>query len=517
MDIEESRTEINIEETITPEKTRNLYKFVSYKTVCLFICLLLTSLIASQTFNLRTESDQDAIDSNQVLIEEPVTQDLNRKNVQFIGDIREISQTNPKISEGTEEKTKQTEDEEEEDRSETNEILNRSRRIINPIETEPNSAVFIEINKDHFQGVGSCTGSILSSRIILTAAHCFVSRGQSVHTVPSENQLSHVESIAIYAGLSKTDMSNFIGSRSSHLHGNEQVINLSYSDIRRYGINQLIKVNDHWYHSLHDKKIYHLKHGDIALIVLPETEELELERLGIQPLGIYAPTWFTTPPTSQIKSSGGEWRIEGRKATAVGYGRTSIYDEQRKGLGKNYFIIKTKKQCTSHIRDIGWDSDDDLMNIQDVFCASGPRTPERSQVCSGDSGGPLYIDGKFIELRRKTELYEITEQVQLGVTIWVDSKCKANFNGFIEISKYLDWVEASIDSDLFDDIESRIKPTRKNVNLYTKYRKIIEDWRKENQMTDEIDGGMKNSIEDSYRFGTPGLADGEVTNFSDSF
>ena len=111
------------------------------------------------------------------------------------------------------------------------------------------------------------------------------------------------------------------------------------------------------------------------------------------------------------------------------------------------------------------------------------KLPEykRTQVCSGDSGGPIFMDVNLITIQEKTLLYQITKRAQVGVTVWVDTNCSDNFNGFIEIKPYLGWFRDSLDAKAFAEIEERIYPTRQQIELFDTYKKLILDWRKKDK------------------------------------
>ena len=82
--------------------------------------------------------------------------------------------------------------------------LSRQRRIINPlpIDYSPKSTVLIFIGGKR---IGRATGSILSDRIILTAAHSFTTSGVS-SSIP---QQKNVTSISVHIGVRERNLTNY--------------------------------------------------------------------------------------------------------------------------------------------------------------------------------------------------------------------------------------------------------------------------------------------------------------------
>lgn len=93
----------------------------------------------------------------------------------------------------------------------SDEIFSRKRRMINPraVEEYPASTVSLEIRKKGQFSMSTCTGSILHERVILTAAHCIVSREQKVFYPPNYNQIYGLESITINVGVTESDFGNY--------------------------------------------------------------------------------------------------------------------------------------------------------------------------------------------------------------------------------------------------------------------------------------------------------------------
>ena len=139
---------------------------------------------------------------------------------------------------------------------------------------------------------------------------------------------------------------------------------------------------------------------------------------------------------------------------------------------------------------IGWGAETNLLDIQSIFCGkgysgllegthpgSGLALASPTQVCFGDSGGPIFTEINTVEVEDEHLLYQFSNKVQLGVTVWVDAECDKNFNGFVEIEPYLGWMEEVLPNRIFKRIDERIIPSKKQVDTFHKYKSIVLEWR----------------------------------------
>ena len=358
-------------------------------------------------------------------------------------------------------------------------------------DNEASNTVLIDIYTDQHS---TCSGSILHKRVVLTAGHCFISRksGDNYY-VPRHTDLRYISSIQITAH-SPSSMQN-------RANRNPQIIQLSkQKDVtdQRLGLRQFIKLNKDWFKALQDKKENLLKHGDIALIVLPTHKAIDLTVDGIEPVYIYAPNWHAKIPNDP--RSRHEWRLADRRTTVFGYGKTLIepkrsnrkyisrYDRRRdlqNQSSKNvvrwsFFDTITKSACAEHLRNIGWTNSINILNIKNIVCAKGISNSgeyhhngqqQKSQICSGDSGGPIFAYIDTTELVG-TELMHTRIRAQMGVTILVDETCTLNFNGFLTLGDYLKWMKRVLrpfGREIFREIDGRVIPTVEHLDNFRRY------------------------------------------------
>lgn len=368
-------------------------------------------------------------------------------------------------------------------------VHNHTSRIINPrpekqVPGLTSGTVLIIISKKTKSSISTstCSGSILSDRVILTAAHCFVPRFSSMSYIPKKTTLLEVIRVDIHVGLTNgQDIDNYHIQSANNAF--KQNINLNKIDeLKNDGIYSVVRLNKHWFDSLTAKRNRYLHHGDIALIMLPENKKINSVLTRSWPVALFAPGWHKEVPKS-IESVK-EWTLSDRHAIVVGYGRTTDRQQvSKKGLGYNYFYIIEKDKCKEHMKNIGWGRDLDLLNVQDVFCSLGQGYPARTQVCNGDSGGPIfsYID---LVVRKENTLYQITTRSQVGLTVWVDNNCEHNFNGFLDISFYLTWMQDQL-QDLFLEINDRIFPTADQIDNFEQHKSLILEWRQKHAASND--------------------------------
>ena len=128
------------------------------------------------------------------------------------------------------------------------------------------------------------------------------------------------------------------------------------------------------------------------------------------------------------------WYPNGIDGTAMGWGTLQPktrynYGVREKGLRKADITTRSLSDCKRKARELNYFHG--TMLISDVFCGlgtSGRSASERPQICFGDSGGPLFI--------KHAQGY-----VQMGINVWVDSRCDRNFNGFLRIADHIDFVK----------------------------------------------------------------------------
>jgi len=356
----------------------------------------------------------------------------------------------------------------------------RKPRMVNPRPDPrfPSYTVSLETVRES-AGLSTCTGTILDESVIMTAAHCLISRESRTFEAPRLDQLYQIEEIKINLGVIERNMVNFSKRNFRHKHERQIVLNLKR--MSRGDINNMIKINQHWTTSLADKRVFGLKHGDIALIKLPKDKHIIPSKdLKVKPVHLYAPGWHC-PMDYEIFTEEFDFKVPGKnKLEGVGYGRTVGGYSTDYGFGYNYFKTIDKKAAKEQIRNMGWHGEENLTNVKDMFFAIGkPHNTRVSQVCSGDSGGPLFFSAPLLEAKNNT-LYQYHQLSQGGITCWVDGSCRQNFNGFMEVAHYVDWIRKNLDLDVWKKVEDRIVPSKTNVELYIQHRDAIKKWRKDN-------------------------------------
>lgn len=107
------------------------------------------------------------------------------------------------------------------------------------------------------------------------------------------------------------------------MYKSEQRIVLSGSYLAKHNVEKNIKINKHWLRALANKKLFGLKHGDIALIILPEHQKIvATSSRRIKPVKIYAPGWHTPIPIPDYNEEY-NFRVKpDQTVEVIGYGRT---------------------------------------------------------------------------------------------------------------------------------------------------------------------------------------------------
>ncbi|KAJ9593924.1 hypothetical protein L9F63_014638 [Diploptera punctata] len=119
-----------------------------------------------------------------------------------------------------------------------------------------------------------------------------------------------------------------------------------------------------------------------------------------------------------LPNVGDDKHYVGRKAVVVGWGRVKEEGRLSNVLRKVELPILTKSTCLSIA------GSDEITN--NMICTGYPEG--RKDACTGDSGGPIHLDGKVI-----------------GIVSWGEGCARPNTPGvFTKVLNYLDWIKSHI-------------------------------------------------------------------------
>lgn len=283
----------------------------------------------------------------------------------------------------------------------------RVRRMIHGTKFYTKSPIVFIRTKHRMPGndatESTCSGSLITTQHVLSAAHCFTKN------IGSRVTNKTIVEVNLYMGLlgGNRDLQKVTMRGMDEVEGSA-----------RYTVGMdAISIQEHWYHSLAYKR--HFKHqlNDIAVIKLPRP--VDLSTTNVVTATLFAPKYTN-------------WYPNFISATAMGWGLLqpkTPYSSGEKGLRKADITTESLASCKSKARKMRFHRG--TMMIADVFCGLGIRersTSMRPQICFGDSGGPLFLK-------------HAPGHVQLGVNVWVGSKCDRNFNGFLRIANHIDFVK----------------------------------------------------------------------------
>ena len=238
--------------------------------------------------------------------------------------------------------------------SENDPIRDRETRIIDPYKFPDDQVlgtVLIEIIVNSIK-VTQCSGTILSSKVILSAASCFLEQGKDLN----------FEQIDIYIGIREQNLNSLYQTKVNpetrkmyrqfrKLKPHEQKISLLKKDMPNQNWNTVIKKDSRSSSKIISPKMRRqsYRYCNIALLILPGNFEINFEKTNTAAKPIFAPNWNNSTldfrkvlkkNMQNIRPMGGlytsreaakEWKLFNIEAEVVGYGVTNIkylYDDE---------------------------------------------------------------------------------------------------------------------------------------------------------------------------------------------
>ena len=370
-------------------------------------------------------------------------------------------------------------------------------RIINPlpINYQSESTVYIENifwnSKAKRRQVSTCSGSIIDESAILTAAHCFAIREDS-YGLPKNltETLKDIDLIRIHVGVHDKNLDAYLNVEDDEILETQQRITINhtdFSDNQNGGIGKIIKINPDWFYTEDEKIQNDLNFGDIAIINLPTSKTIDLKKTNTKPVHVFSPGYHRDHATISDEVHGVEDIYQGRyhhrNCSVVGYGFQKLlvdsqnnkrYDYDSKGLGTSNVYTISREDCIKYVTKVNWTEYIYICYDKSVFYATTGHSnqpglyptyqsdfPEwnKTRIAKSDSGGPIFttVDN---------------QKVQLGVT---SNSLGSLFAGFIEIEPYLAWIGKVVPGKIFERIEDRIIPARKEVEDFNRYEGMHPD------------------------------------------